>query len=288
MKAFHRMVSRDTFRKMLSYGLPLLPHRLQGVVMVSFGSYMVRQMLGLEQAGLYMMAIMLVTPLSMIVATIQVAWVPLKFQIHTEEDDPGAIFRSIVTYYIVGVSYLLVGIAVWAPEVLRVMTEASFHDASSLIPIVALIPAASGVYWMVGTGFEMSDSTKPLPLVSFFGLVTLVALAFLLVPTTGAHGAGIATVGGWLVMAVAIYHFAQKRFPVSYDWFVLISLGACACLAVAGSVLMQIAPLGWRLTFAIATSVIYPILALITLFRSRTERRRMQVVWLKLKVAVGW
>lgn len=147
-------------KQMLAYGAPFVPHRLLAVAMVYFGVYVVRNMLGIDDAGLYSMAIMLTAPLTLLVGTVQRAWVPLKFQIHSEENNPERIFSSIVTYYVAVILYLLVGIAAWAPELLRIFTEESFHRAAALIPVVALIPISSGIYWMIGTGFEKSATNK--------------------------------------------------------------------------------------------------------------------------------
>jgi len=51
------------WKEMLSYGLPVLPHRIQGVGMVMFGQYAVGSMLGLDEAGLYNVALKFVVPL---------------------------------------------------------------------------------------------------------------------------------------------------------------------------------------------------------------------------------
>ena len=73
---------------MLSYGLPFVPHRLQAVALAQFSLYMVREMLGLGEAGLYQIATKFALPVGVIVNAVQEAWVPFKFQVHAQESEP--------------------------------------------------------------------------------------------------------------------------------------------------------------------------------------------------------
>lgn len=283
LSSFRRTISLATWRYMLSYGLPLVPHRLQAVGLALFGQFMVGKMLGLQAAGLYNIAVKVAVPLKFVVGAVQQAWVPYKFQIHAQDSDPAAFFRSATTYYVAGISYLWVGVSLWGPEVLRLMTAESFHAAALLVPFVALIPVSKGLYYMLGTGFEFTDNTKPMPLVSAAGLVVVVLGAFALIPWLGPLGAALATVAGWLVMTVAIYLLAQRRFRVRYDWF---TLGACALLssaAVALAVLAQAMPPAWRLALALVISIAYPGAILLVLLLSKTERNRAQIFLHKLR-----
>ena len=72
---------------MLSYGLPLVPHRLQAIGLAQFSQIMVSKMLGLDEAGVYAIAAKLALPVGVVVNAIQEAWIPFKFQMHAEEAD---------------------------------------------------------------------------------------------------------------------------------------------------------------------------------------------------------
>jgi O-antigen/teichoic acid export membrane protein len=281
-RSFRLAASRASWRYMLSYGLPLMPHKLQAIVLSTFGQYMVKEMLGLEQAGLFNIAVKIALPVKFVIGAVQQAWVPFKFQIHAQDDDPAAFFRSAVTYYLAAISYLWVGVALWGPEVLRLMTTPSFHGAAGLIPFVALIPVSNGLYFMLGTGFELSDNTKPMPLVSLGGLAAVVVGALILVPPLGATGAAVATVLGWLMMTTLIYALSQRRFTVKYDWHVLGLFTLLSVGAVTAAVLGQGLPAAVRLALALVLSLIYPVAVLLVMLRSRTEGNRVRLLLQKL------
>jgi O-antigen/teichoic acid export membrane protein len=284
---FRLAFSRPVWKSMLSYGLPFVPHHLQAVGLIVFGQYMVREMLGLDEAGLYNVATKFAMPVSFVVNAVQNSWAAYKFQIHAEDENPAAFFRSTFTYYIAALTYLWVGVALWGPEVVRLMTGPAFHDASLLIWATGLVPVVQGIYYMSGTGMELSNNTRPFPLVSLAGLVTVIGSAMILVPASGALGAAWATALGWGAMSAVMYYFAQRRLSIDYDWTTAAGFGLLALGFVGAGYYLQSSPLSLRLASAICISLAYPAIAVALLLRSRDERHRMHILLSKLKLAGG-
>ena len=268
----------EVWRSMLRYGLPFVPHRLQAVALAQFSQYTVREMLGLGEAGIYAIAVKFALPVGVIVNAIQEAWIPFKFQVHAQEVDARPFFRSIFTYYFAAVTYLWVGVSLWGFDVVRLMTAPAFHAAAMLVPVLALLRVSQGIYFMMGTGVELSDRTGVYPLISLAGLATVVAAAFALVGPFGAIGAAAAGVLCWLVMAAIMYVLAQRRFKIAYDWT---TIGCCTVLAigcVAAGYAVQPMGLWVRLTVYLAISLVYPLVVVLLLARSPSERERMRLV----------
>jgi O-antigen/teichoic acid export membrane protein len=275
LRSFRAAAELATWKRMASYGLPFVPHHVQALGLDLFGVYMVGEMLGLGAAGLYGIATRFASPITFIVGAIQQSWVPYKFQIHAEDADARSIFQSTFTYFVAGLSYLYVGVALWGPDTVRLLSGAEFHDAAYLMWAVALIPVAQGLYFMSGTGFELSDNTRPMPLVSFVGLLVVVTAAFALIPRMGALGAAWATALGWLAMGAVMYALAQRRYTLSYDWPTIGWFAATAGVFVAGGSLVQAMSLWPRLLVITLLSLTYPLSGVFLLLRSRDERDRM-------------
>jgi O-antigen/teichoic acid export membrane protein len=285
LKDFRSTVDWQLWKGMLAYGLPFTPHQLQAVALELFGIYMVRQMLGIEAAGLYGIANRFASPVSLVVNSIQASWVPYKFHIHADDSDPKAFFQSAFVYYVAGLSYLWVGVALWGPEVVRLMTAPNFHSAAWIVWATALVPVAHGLYFMSSTGIELGNNTRSMPLVSLLGLITVVASSFVLIEPLGALGAALSTSLAWFAMAVTIYFLSQRQFPIAYDWP---TIGICMALAVSfviASHPIQSQPLAVRLTLITLLSVVFPILCTLVLLRSRNERGRIQHLLTKLRLA---
>jgi O-antigen/teichoic acid export membrane protein len=286
-KSFRWLFDAALWKSMLRWGAPFIPHHLQAAGVEYFGIYMVGTMLGAAEAGFYNIAIKLAVPLSFTVDTIQKAWVAYKFHIYSVEQDPKRVFRSIVTYYFAGISYLWVGIAVWSPELLRLMTAPAFHQAGPLIAVVALVSIARGMYFMLGTGMEFSEKTKQAPLISLAGLVTTVISALVLISTFGAMGAAAATTLGWTAMAILFYYFSYVRFPIRYDWGALFLLACAASVCVLGGHFSQSLPPLSRIAVGLGLSAAYPAVALLILSRSASERQRVLQLLRRARKAPG-
>lgn len=275
--------ARDLWRSMIAYGAPFVPHHLQAVLMDQFAVYIVGQRLGTEDAGLYNLAIRFAAPVSFAVGAIQQAWVAYKFHRLKHDENPADFFRTAITYYAAGVLYLWLGISLWGPELVRGMTPADFHGAIMLVPIVALIRAAQGAYFMMGTGMEVGGRTATYPLITLTGLVTVVGLSLALVPWFGAIGAASANAAGWLAMAAVAYLLAQRQYKIHYDWTAILAFAACASGAVAIGYWMQGREMHVRITLALLLSLSYPMICFAVLLRSPHERERMQILLSKLR-----
>lgn len=276
---------KTIWRQMAAYGLPFVPHHVQAVGVDLFGLYMVREMLGLGAAAMYGIATRFAKPVTFVVNAVQASWVPYKFQVHAEDADSKSFFQSTFTYYVAALSYLWVGVALWGPDAVRLLIGADYHQSAFLIWAVALIPVSQGLYYMSGTGIELSDNTRPMPLVSFLGLLTVVGGAFLLIEPLGALGAALATATGWLAMAVAIYTLSQRRFAISYDWPTIAGFcGLAAIVVTLGNVFVQPLTVAPRLIVIVLLSVAYPLVGFAFLLRSRDERGRMLYLLSKFRM----
>lgn len=261
------------FRTLCGYGLPLLPHRVQSMGLLLFSQWVVRHMLGLGEAGLLNVASKFAVPVTFVIGAVQKAWVPFKLEIYGSDEDPASFFRSAVTYYTAALAMLALVAAVLFPELLRWLTPESFARAAPLVPLLVLVPVARGMYFMLGTGFEVKRDTRPAPLISFAGLVVLVVTTLLTVPIWGAAAAVLSTVVAWVVMTIAVYRVAQARYPIQYDWSALIGVGGVA-LALGVSVHLATGPV-LRAALAVGACLVYPLTVYAVLRRSPVERARM-------------
>ena len=264
--------SWQTWRSLAAYGLPFVPHQLQALVMTLLGQYAVGNMLGLNEAGLYSTATKFALPVAFVINSVQAAWVAFKFQIHADDEDPAMFFRSTATYYLAGILYLWVGVSLWGPEVVWLLTEEKYHPAAWLIAVTGLIPVSQGIYFLFSTGIELGDDVRSLPLVTFVGLLTTAIFVFFTIRWLGAYAAALSTAMAFLAMTVVIYHLSQRRFKIHYDWPAIAALVVVALAAATGGYLTLNLPALPRVSLAVAISLAFPFVEFAILLRSPTER----------------
>jgi O-antigen/teichoic acid export membrane protein len=156
------------------------------------------------------------------------------------------------------------------------MTDQSFWAAAWLVPLTALSRLMSGIYFMAGTGIELSDDTRPYPFISGIGLVTLVVSTSLVVPEFGAAGAALCNSLATLVTAVLARRVAKTRYAIDYDWPLIASLTAVAFVCGAVWYVFRAEPLAVRLVVAAAATLAYPAAAAVLLHRAYRSEARLR------------
>ena len=234
---------------LLRYGLPYLPHRMLTYGSAFFGQYFIKNYIGLSASGLYDIALRFAIPLSFLVGSVQLAWVPIKFQIHREEINKTTIFRSIISTYFLLVLLLFLGLITYGPEILRLMTATEYHEAAKLLPFVLLIPLCKSTYFMLSTGFEFTNDTRPAPLISGAGLLVLLLSSVPLIQAYGIYGAIVGVVLSWITMTFLVRYFATKRFyvPVNNGILGILALSSVSLLGIAFMIQRSDIGLGLRL-----------------------------------------
>ncbi len=96
-RSYRRDFGYSTWKSLFLFGLPAIPHQLLALGMTLVGQYWVGKMLGLGDAGIYATALKFAVPLTFAIGAVQNAWTPFKYQIHANDEDPAAFFRTAVT-----------------------------------------------------------------------------------------------------------------------------------------------------------------------------------------------
>ena len=154
----------------------------------------------------------------LIVSSVQSSWVPIKFQIHRDHGaESKVIFKDIISIYISLIAIAFLFSLFIFPEIIILILDSKYYESANLIPYVLLIPFFKAIYYKAGTGFEFTDNTKPIPLISLLGLLSLVIFSFLFIESAGIIGLIISISISWIVMASAVRYFSISRFYIPLD-----------------------------------------------------------------------
>ena len=87
-----------------------------------------------------------------------------------------------------------------------------------MVPIILLAYLFNGIYVNLQAGMYIAEKTKYFPVVTGAGALVNVAANLLLIPRLGIIGAALATLASYMVMAAVLHHFAQKYYPIAYEY----------------------------------------------------------------------
>lgn len=205
---------KETF----SVSIPLIPHALSAVVIISSDRFFISEMLGDEAVGIYSVGYQFGMVVMLFTDAFLKAWQPWfykKLAADTFESDL-QIVRNTWFYLIILITGALIYsvIAQWA---LPFIIDDRYLGASSIIFPVVVSYIAFGAYQIIFPYLVYVKKTQVLALVSPAAALLNIGLNFLLIPEFGILGAAYSTIAAYTVSCSLVFLFSSRYKPM--PWF---------------------------------------------------------------------
>ncbi|NJN40018.1 MAG: oligosaccharide flippase family protein [Gammaproteobacteria bacterium] len=264
-------------RTLLRLGLPLVPSFYFLLVLQQGNQFMLKELRGLGELGVYVVGYNLGLVMSLIVAGFTTAWTPFFLSFSR---DPAAGFERLsraMTYYVIAVGALTLLFFAWSRPLVQLLASNPYQGAHIVVGYSAAAYFLVGVFSLLLPPLYYARHVWAVTLIQGFGAVATVCLQFILISEFGVLGAGIGLAGGFLIVCVALFawtriqHATYVRIP--YDWPRILAFGgviALGALALSNSASTSLTvALGWSLAATAA------ILAVAWLALRPEERRTL-------------
>jgi O-antigen/teichoic acid export membrane protein len=183
-------VQRDCVRNALHFGVPLIPHSLGAMLIGMIGRFMLTDMVGVADAGIYMVALQFSMVLSLLTDSFNRAFTPWLYKT-LKKCDEGLKFRIVkytyVYFAVVFILALLIGFS--APFVLPLFVGEKYRAASQLVIYLILGHAFNGMYFMVTCYVFYESKTAKLAIITLVSGVFNTLLSYFLIRANGVAGA---------------------------------------------------------------------------------------------------
>lgn len=221
-------------RRMLRFSAPLVVSTLGVIATGQLGRVMLAHLGSLEEAGVYGVAARLASILALVASGLQLAIGPLIYSAHAKPGTPAALagaFRIFISVTLVG----WVSLAVFAPEIVGLLTSPAFAASAGLVaPLAAAVILNAALTF--APGLEIHNRTGSLAKVFLFSGVINLALCFVFIPLFGAQGAALAALAASLVQAALAFYLSNSCYPVPYPWAAVsaATVVAFTCIGASG------------------------------------------------------
>lgn len=235
-------------RKMLAYGLPLVPVAFAYGAITAVDRFMLQRTRSLEEVAVYAVAMKFFAVVTMGVSAFQLAYGPFAFSRAREPDAKRMYARVFAGFVTLGALGALV-VASFSREALAVLAPAAYAGAAVPAAWLAFAAVAQGAYYVASVGIGLALQTPWLGLSAGGAAVVAVTANALLTPRFGPVGAAAATTLAYVTSALLTYVVAQRVYPVPYRGTRVLSLYALALatgLWLAGHAPAGIAGVGLR------------------------------------------
>jgi O-antigen/teichoic acid export membrane protein len=250
--------------------MPLLPTALLLWATNFSDRFFLVKLADTEEVGLYSVGVRIASPMVLMLTAFRNAWPAFAYSIE-DEAEAKRTYAWVLTYLVAITAWVATGLGLLAPWLVGWLAADPFASASRVVPLLAFSAVAFSGYIVVAIGVGRARRTQFNWVVAAAGAAVNVALNLALIPRYGMLGAAIATLAAYATMFVGMAWWAQRIYPVRYQWRrVVTAMLAGAGLVVVGKLV------GGGLPVAVALSLAYPF-ALVPLgFFLPAERRAVR------------
>lgn len=202
----------------LKFGVPLIPHVIGGLLISLADRFIINQKLGLEAAGIYMVAAQMGMGLALLADAFNKAFVPWLYE-QLKADHPDCMRQIVkVTWFYFGIAMTAAaGFAMVAHCILLLVAGAKYVGAAPALAWIALGQGFGGMYLMVTNYLFYKRQTKVLAWVTLLAGGVGITLTWVFVPVLGITAAGLSFAIAMCLRFVLTWALAQRVCPM--PWF---------------------------------------------------------------------
>lgn len=211
-------VNLDLVKDALQFGVPLIPHVGGGFLLTTIDRFVINKYLGLESAGVYMVAVQLTMVMSIVCDSINKAYVPWLFERlkRDRDDEKYKIVKWTYWYFFAAILAAVVAFFI-GPFFVVLIAGEKYAEAGSVVGMLALGQAFQGMYLMVTNYIFYAKKTSRLSLVTIVSGLFNVGLLIMLIPWLGLQGAAIAFAMAMALRFIGTWWLSQAIYPM--PWF---------------------------------------------------------------------
>ena len=208
---------RSLLREMNRFGVPLIPTALfLWVTNFSDRLFLVR-LADTTEVGLYSVGVRIASAMVLLLTAFRLAWPAFAYSIE-DEREARRTYAFVLTYLVLLTTWVATGLALLSPWIVGWIAAPAFAESSRVVGPLAFAAVAFGAYIVVVIGVGRARRTQFNWVVTGAAAAVNVALNLILIPRYGMMGAAVATIAAFVTMFAGMAWWAQRIFPVPYQW----------------------------------------------------------------------
>jgi O-antigen/teichoic acid export membrane protein len=264
--------SRPLLRQMNHFGLPLVPSALLLWVTNFSDRFFLVKLTDTSEVGLYSVGVRIASAMILLLTAFRTAWPAFAYSIKSD-DEAKRTYAWVLTYLVVLTTWIASALTLLSPWLVEWLTTPKFASASRVVGPLAFAAVSFGGFIVISIGIGRARRTQFNWVITGAAAVVNVTLNLTLIPHYGMMGAAIATVAAYTVMFAGMAWWAQRIFPVPYQWRrVLTAVAAGVALAVLGKLV------GAGLPLCVGLVLSYPLVLVPLGFYLPAERERLRAL----------
>ena len=225
--------SRPLLMASFAFAVPVVPHAVANWVLQLSDRVVLQNYVNDTQLGLYQLGYLVGGAAALFTNAAAAALSPM-FYWRLRDDEARSQVPPLASYILLGLTFLCLLLAIFGGTAIRVLTPASYHGATAIVPWIASSYVFVAVYILLTVPSWYVMRTLQIAFGTIVAAIVNVAATFLFASWFGIVGAGISTLIGYAFLALIQGLIADRLYPIPWEyrrWFKLLVV-ASACLGL--------------------------------------------------------
>ena len=258
---------RGLFREMNRFGMPLVPSALLLWVTNFSDRFFLVKLADTQEVGLYSVGVRIASAMALLLTAFRTAWPAFAYSIDDDREAKRT-YAFVLTYLVFLTTWVATALALLSPWLVAWIAAPAFAESSRVVGPLAFAVVIFAGYVVMVIGVGRARRTQFNWVVTGAAAIVNVSLNLILIPRYGMMGAAAATIAAYATMFAGMTWWAQRIYPVPYQW------RRVATAVAAGLALVAVGKLaGGGLPVAVALSLAYPLLLFPAGFYLPAERK---------------
>jgi len=201
----------------LYFGIPLIPHTVGSLLLLTADRVIVNSSLGVSSAGIYMVAVQIALGVELLFVSLNKAFVPKLFEILKTQDIGGKIKIVKLTYGVFFVSIITVVTLYYSADtIIDMLVGERYNSAVPVLQLIFIMQGFHGMYYMVTNYLFYEKKNHYLALVTIVTGGLNVVCSLYLVQDYGMVGVAFSSAVMVAVQFIIVWYLAQKVHPMPW------------------------------------------------------------------------
>ena len=207
MDYFKEKLTFKYTKEILSFGIPLIPHAIGGIILAMSDRYFISYYMGNSEVGFYTVAYQVSAVLLLVSMSINQAWTPMFFRL-MKEKNYGQINKVIGVLFILFL-FCTIGVYFLSSVIYAYFIDIRFYNSKVYFPYLLLGFAFQSFYFLFTNYLFYYKKTSLLSMITFSGAVLNLILNYIFIKIYGTIGVAYATAITWFFYFLVVFIMAN-------------------------------------------------------------------------------
>jgi O-antigen/teichoic acid export membrane protein len=210
---FHWTYVRET----VSMGLPLVPHLIMALGLITADRFILAHYRDLREVGLYAIAYTFGMIMSLVTMSLNQAWAPVYYDIARKGEEGRQVLSKMCAGLVIALTAIACFGALIAQDFMSHFLDRRYTSAGRVVPWIIGAYLVHSLFGLFSLAVLHARRTKLIMGASFAALLVNTILNFTLIPHWGMYGAAYATLVAYVAEALCMFFLAQRVYRLHYD-----------------------------------------------------------------------